>query len=83
MNNADRKLLASRLHTANAFVVDARLTTDPVEQARLAFAASDLIKAVIDELMDAPEMTDYYGNPTHRDATDNDDNENYRPTGMG
>jgi len=58
MDNTDRKRVAGYLHTANVLVNR--------NQGGDRKTASGLIKRVIEELMDAPGMTDYYGNPTER-----------------
>jgi hypothetical protein len=65
MDNAERKRLAEKLHSANKNVISAKRLTglDLPSFTR----ASSLIKEVIEALMDAPGMTDYYGNPTTRE----------------
>jgi hypothetical protein len=67
LTNTDRKRLSGYLHTANVLVNGVKRgsgLSDMLTPDEHLANASDLIKQVIGELMDAPGMTDFYGNPT-------------------
>lgn len=69
MKNAQRKELAAKLHSANVAVTDAKRNCLIDDDAYTYLnTASALVKEVIEALMDAPGMIDYYGNPTHRES---------------
>lgn len=70
MNATERTELAEKLHNANRCIVSAKrdVYANPASAQTSASNASAILKDVIATLMDAPGVTDFYGNPTCREC---------------